>query len=38
MHRTNRMEELANIIDDLEIDGKLNFDIPNLFLILLFFF
>jgi hypothetical protein len=31
MQRTNTMEELANLIDALEIDGKLNFNIPNLF-------
>ena len=31
------MEELANLIDDLEIDDKLNLNIPNLFLLFYFF-
>jgi hypothetical protein len=31
------MEELADLIDDMEIDGKCNFNIRNHFLIQLFF-
>jgi hypothetical protein len=37
MNRNNIMEELADLIDDMEIDGKCNFNIRNHFLIHLFF-